>query len=228
VAKVLVVEDDRELAEIVEDWLTADLHVVEVVSTGTEGSERLRFYQYDVVVLDWNLPGMSGLEILRQYRKASGATPILMLTGESEITQKAIGLDSGADDYLTKPFDPRELSARIRALLRRSKETLDAALTVGDLALEPGKLKVMKNGKEIQLAPMEYALLEFLMRHPDQVFSQEVLLERVWSNESDTTSDSLRVHITRLRSKIDNDGEESMIRTVHRQGYKLVAPGKNS
>jgi DNA-binding response OmpR family regulator len=227
VAKVLLIEDDSELAEVIEDWLTADLHVVERVDNGLEGSDRLRFYEYDLVILDWKLPGLSGVEVLRRFRQANGGTPVLMLTGQSEISHKEEGLDSGADDYLTKPFDPRELSARIRALLRRPKQTLDKALRVGDLMLESGKLKVTKNGKEIQLAPREFALLEFLMRHPDQVFSQDVLLERVWSNDSDTSADSLRVHITRLRSKLDSRGEESMIRTVHRQGYKLVTPGNS-
>ncbi|MGH9548172.1 MAG: response regulator transcription factor [Terriglobales bacterium] len=226
-AKILVIEDDNELAEVIEDWLTADHHVVERVNNGTDGNERLRFYQYDLVILDWNLPGMSGLEILRQYRKANGSTPILMLTGQREISHKEEGLDSGSDDYLTKPFDPRELSARIRALLRRPKQALDSALSVGDLVMETDKIRVTKGGKEISLAPREYALLEFFMRHPDQVFSQDVLLERVWSNDSDTTADSLRVHIKRLRSKLDTDGEESIIRTMHRQGYKLVTPGEH-
>jgi len=223
-SKILVVEDDAELAEVIEDWLKADKYVVEMVANGNEARERLKFYDYDAVVLDWNLPGMSGIEVLKEYRANGGATPILILTGRNQMPEKEQGLDSGADDYLTKPFDPRELSARMRALLRRPKPVLATVLKVGDLSLEPDKRRVTRGGKELTLAAKEYALLEFFMRHPDQVFSQDSLLERVWSNDVETTADSLRVHITRLRAKIDRAGEDSLICTVHRQGYKLVTP----
>ena len=120
-AKVLIVEDDKQLSALIVDWLTGEKYATEAVYKGTDGLERLKFYKYDVVILDWDLPGLSGVEVCRQFREEGGTTPILMLTGKKEITDKAQGLDSGADDYLTKPFDVIELSARLRALLRRPK-----------------------------------------------------------------------------------------------------------
>jgi DNA-binding response OmpR family regulator len=146
-----------------------------------------------------------------------------MLTGRGSISDKEAGLDSGADDYLTKPFNMKELSARIRAMLRRSTSQPSNVLTTGDLVVDPGKYKVLRKGVEIQLLPREFALLEFFMRHPDEVFSAEALLQRVWHSESEATSDALRTCIKRLRQKIDNSDEDSVIQTIPRVGYRLKA-----
>lgn len=223
-AKILLVEDDPEVCEVVSDWLIDEHYTIDVVNSGTEAIERLRFDKYDVLIFDWQLPDTTGIEICKRFRSKGGNTPVLMLTGKSEITDKETGLDAGADDYLTKPFHPRELSARVRALLRRSGELKQNVLTCGDIELDPQGFKVTKDGKEVPLLPKEFALLEFFLRHPNQVFSPEALLDRVWSAESEASPDTIRVHITKLRGKIDTEGQPSIIKTLHRQGYKLETP----
>jgi DNA-binding response OmpR family regulator len=222
-AKILIVEDDKPLSQLIVDWLTGEKHVPDPVYEGPEGLDRLKFYKYDAAILDWELPGMSGPEICQQFRESGGQTPILMLTGKKEIEDKTTGLDAGADDYLTKPFHMQELSARIRALLRRgSTEVSRTVLTAGHVSLDPASRKVLSNGKELSLQPREYSLLEFLLRHPNQPFSAEAIMDRVWSSESDASPDTVRLQIMRLRNKIDVDGKESMVRTIHRVGYMLV------
>jgi two-component system OmpR family response regulator len=222
-AKVLVVEDDPEIALSVKDWLTMEQYVVDVVNDGSEGLDRLKHYHYEIVVLDVNLPGMNGFDICSNYRKFGGKAYVLMLTAEGTVLDKEKGLDAGADDYLTKPFHPRELSARLRALMRRASRVAEATgvIRVGEVELDPQRKAVSKSGKDIHLLPKEFALLEFLMRNPGQVFSQEALLDRVWSSESETAPDTVRVHIRKLRSKLDNPDGTSLIRTVHREGYCL-------
>ena len=220
-SKILLVEDDTELTAMISEWLTFERYTVEVVHNGREGLDRLRNCQYDVVILDWSLPDLTGLEICRSYRSQQGTTPIIMLTGRGAVSDKEAGLDSGADDYLTKPFNMKELSARIRAMLRRSTAQPSNVLTAGELVVDPGKYKVLRGGVEIQLLPREFALLEFFMRHPDEVFSAEALLQRVWHSESEATSDALRTCIKRLRQKLDKDEEESVIQTIPRVGYRL-------
>lgn len=224
-AKILIVEDDPELSGVLQDWLVSEHHVVDTVDDGTEADQLLRHYAFDLVVLDWDLPGMLGVEVCRQFRSRGGSTPILMLTGKGEIKDKTTGLDAGADDYLTKPFHPDELSARVRALLRRpAPVTATNELKAGDLVLEPGTYRVMRAGKDIRLLPKEFALLEFLMRHPNVVFSAEALIDRVWSSDSDASPDTVRTNIKRLRQKIDTEGQRPMIATVHGVGYKLEVP----
>jgi len=228
-AKILLVEDDRELVEIVSDWLEGELHSVEHVYNGIDALERLKFYSYDLIVLDLGLPRLNGVDVCKHFRASGGILPVLMLTGKTELEQKEEGLDAGGDDYLCKPFHPRELSARIRALLRRPGPALPPLLKVGKIELQPGSLKVTKNGKELILLPKEYALLEFFMRNPGCVFNSEALLDRVWSSDSDCSPDTVKVHINRLRNKIDDAGSQSMIRTVFRQGYRLEpVSGDNS
>lgn len=219
--KILLVEDDIHLAGDVVDWLEFEKHTVEHVADGKEADERLRFYQYDLIILDWELPGVHGIDICRRYRQAGGNSPVLMLTGKGEITDKEQGLDSGADDYLTKPFHLKELTARIRALLRRPAVMTGTVLKIKNLALDTNTKKLSKDGKEIQLSPKEYALMDFLMRHPDEVFSQEALLERVWSSESDASVFSVYTAVKTLRKKITEDGEKPILATVHGLGYRL-------
>lgn len=226
-AKILVVDDDRDLSVMIKTWLGSESHTVEVVHDGNEGMDRLRVSDYDVIVLDWNLPGMSGVEILKNFRNEQGKTPVILLTGNRAIEEKETGLDTGADDYLTKPFNIKELSARIRALLRRSPPLTTNILEVGDLVLDPGKHRLTKKGAEIMLLPREFALLEFLMRHPGDVFSAESLLQRVWHSESEATVEAIRTCIKRLRQKIDQDDEQSCIETFARIGYRLRSDNKS-
>lgn len=222
-AKILFVEDDAGLAEMVLEWLQFEHHAVEWIDNGKEGMERLRFSHYDIIILDWKLPCLSGLDICKQYRSDGGGIPIIMLTALDTISNKEIGLDAGADDYLTKPFSVKELAARIRALLRRPLRASSNILTVQSLTLDPSKYRVTKDGAELHLLPKEFALLEFLMRHPGEVFSSDALLHRVWHTDSDASSDAVRTCLKRLRKKLDNgEGEDnSIIQTVARVGYRL-------
>lgn len=221
-AKVLLVEDDATLAHNVVEWLKLEHYVVEWVADGTEALDRLKFYKFDLIILDWMIPGVTGVEVCKQFRTHGGTTPILMLTGKNNIAEKELGLDSGSDDYLTKPFNLKELSARLRALLRRQPALSGNKLNCGSLELDLQDHNVMKNGKQVHLVPKEYSLLEFFMRHPNQVFSSEALLDRVWNSSSDVSPESIRTYVARLRSKIDDENAESMIENVHGVGYKLV------
>jgi DNA-binding response OmpR family regulator len=220
-AKVLLVEDDRILATNVIEWLKLENHLVEHIADGSEALYRLNNYDFDIVILDWMLPGLTGVDILKQYREGGGTAPILMLTGRKEIEDKMSGLDSGADDYLTKPFHVKELSARVRALLRRQPVLAENVLHCRHLSMDLVTHQVKKGEEVVHLLPREYALLEFLLKHQNQVFSAEALLDRVWKSSSDVSPESIRTYITRLRSKIDTDGEASLIQNVHGVGYKL-------
>ncbi len=220
-AKILIVEDDLGLTRMVREWLTFEHHLVETSNDGQDGLEKLRSFEYDVVVLDWDLPLLSGLEVCREFRSRGGSTPILMLTGKDGITDKESGFGAGADDYLTKPFHMKELSMRLKALLRRAAPFTGDKLKAGNLELDVQSHKVTRDGDELQLLPKEFSLLEFLMRHPGQVFSAEALLNRVWASEADTSVDAVSTCIKRLRKKIDVEGKRSLVRTIHGIGYKL-------
>lgn len=220
-AKILLVEDDKDLAHIVSDLLAGQNHLVEMVHTGRDGEEQLRFYQFDLVILDWDLPNISGVEICKDFRARGGKTAIIMLTGKGASNDKEQGLDSGADDYLTKPFDLKELAARVRALLRRPAGYAPTKLTARNVELDPAIFKVTRDGEEIRLLPKEFALLEFLMRHKGQVFNAESILNRVWASESDATPEAFRTCLKRLRQKIDVAGQPSIITTVQGLGYRV-------
>lgn len=222
-AKILLVEDDPSTLEAVSDSLEFEHHVVEKVVSGLEAADRLRLYQYDLAILDWGLPGKPGVQVCREYRQSGGKTPILMLTGKSEVGDRVEGLDAGADDYLGKPFNMRELSARVRALLRRPEGLISETISVRGLTLDLKEWRVTRDGREIALLAKELAVLSHLMRHMGQVFSVDDLLNKVWHSESDSGEDAVRQCITRLRKKIDLDGEESIVTTVKGLGYKIEA-----
>lgn len=224
-AKILLVEDEPDFSELISGWLKNDHYLIESVENGEDAMDRLRFYKYDLVILDWMLPGISGVDVCKRYRSSGGTTPILMLTAKRHVDEKEAGLDAGADDYLTKPFELKELSARIRALLRRPSAFSGNVLKVGNLVLESNSFKVTRDGEDVQLLPKEFALLEFLMRHPNQVFSAEAILDRVWSSDSEASPETIRTYIKRLRKKLDVEGTPSLLSTVHGVGYKLEAPG---
>jgi len=222
-AKILFVEDDQGLAEMVLEWLVCERHSIEHLTDGQEGLDYLQYGKYDLAILDWTLPGRTGLDICKEHRANGGTTPVIMLTAKGAETDKELGLDSGADDYLTKPFSVKELSARIRALLRRPHNTLPNTIQIKDLTLDTIKHTLTKNNEHIQLLPKEFTLMEFFMRHPDEIFSSEALLERVWHSDSEATPDAVRTCLKRLRKKIDGQVSESMsyIQNVPKLGYKL-------
>jgi DNA-binding response OmpR family regulator len=222
-AKILVVEDDPQLAESITSWLSAEHHEPIVCDDGVIGLRRLQTEGFELAILDWELPGMTGIEICRRYRAGKGNLPVLMLTGRDSVADRITGLDVGADDYLTKPFSLKELCARVRALLRRPAPVLSNILEVGCLKLDTVKHRISKSGQDIQLMPRDFALLEFFMKNPDMVFSPEALLARVWSDDSDAGSEALRTSIKRIRKKIDDGDNESasMLENIPRVGYRL-------
>jgi two-component system, OmpR family, response regulator len=220
-AKVLFAEDEKALSDVVIDWLESQQFLVDHVDNGREAMDRLKFYEFDVVILDWNLPEMDGVDILRQYRASGGTTPVLMLTGKRELDDKEEGFAAGADDYLTKPFKMRELTMRLKALLRRPAAFTETVLKARDISLDPTTHRVTKGEAELILKPKEFALLEFLLRHPGEVFTSEALIERVWPTVSDASPNTIRTYVNRIRNKVDTSDQESLISTVHGIRYRL-------
>ncbi len=220
-AKILIVDDDEPLCVSIQDWLEHRHHTVELVHDGIEGLELLQFSHYDLVILDVNMPNLSGFEICRKFRSAGGKSLILMLTGQDKLIDKEIGFGVGVDDYLTKPFHMEELMLRVQALLRRSSVLPENVLRAGDLSLDTTTFSVCRGDERLQLSKMEFSLLEFFMRHPKQVFSPEALLSRVWSSDSETSTQTIRTSLKRLRAKIDVEGKPSLIQNIHGVGYVL-------
>jgi DNA-binding response OmpR family regulator len=222
---LLVVEDDRSLAELLRRGLVQERYVVDVAHDGIEGLERAESGVYDALILDVMLPGIDGLEIARRVRAERLPIPILMLTARDALHDRLRGFDAGADDYLPKPFAFEELLARLRAVTRRSGAPVDDdRLMVGDLVLDRRAHEVTRAGRSIDLSPKEYALLEYLMRHPGQVLSRTLILERVWDYGFDSFANVVDATIRRLRKAVDEEFEQPLIHTVRGVGYKIKAP----
>jgi DNA-binding response OmpR family regulator len=218
--RVLVIEDDRKVARALAKGLQEEGFVVDVAPTGDDGEEKALVNEYDVIVLDWRLPGKDGLAVCRSLREHDVPTPILMLTARDGIADRVSGLRTGADDYLTKPFAFDELLARISALLRRSRITHPAILRVGDLTLDPTSRRVTRGEVPITLTPKEYAILEALMRNAGEVVSRTRLAERVWDEGSDVVDNLVDAHVSHLRKKIERNGAQ-LLHTVRGSGYRL-------
>jgi DNA-binding response OmpR family regulator len=222
-SRILVVEDEDGLSGAIQEWLQDEHYVVTLESDGLEALKKLRHDSFELVLLDWMLPNLSGLEICQRFRATGGITPILMITAKSTLSAKEEGLDSGADDYLTKPFSMRELSARVRALLRRPKTKPEMIIEAGGIRLDRKSLKVTKGDQLLKLLPKEFILLEVLLRHSGTVLSTEELVDHVWGSNSDIAPDTVRSHVKSLRKKIDSLGSPSLIKTIHGMGYKIEA-----
>ena len=214
-AKILFIEDDRGFSKMVKDWLEDEQYVVDCAYDAENAVELLKNYTFDLILLDWSLPEGDGVEICKGFRKQGGLTPILIITGKQRIEDKEAGLDAGADDYLSKPIHLKELSARIRALLRRPRKMADEIIEADDLKLNTRTREVSVSREKIELLPKEYAVLEFLMKNPNQVFSAEDLLDRVWKYDSETAPEVVRTNIMRLRKKIGIKSKDCAIKTVY-------------
>ena len=225
-ARVLFVEDDKDLATAVEMALEAQNFVVEVVHDGKSALDRLTFEHYDVAIVDWMLPQMSGYEVCQEYRRNGGQTPILFLTGQSDVMHRVQALDTGADDYLCKPFAYAELLSRVRALLRRFPKLENQVINLGHLELDVQRCRAKVEGRDVDLAPSEFALLELLMKHKGRIFSADDLLDRVFKLDREATGEAVRQRILRLRKKIDVDGKPSLIKTVKGLGYCMEDPSE--
>lgn len=225
-ARILIIEDDFSLARMVEDWLKFEHHLVSIAGTGSEAFDCLKDSSFDLLILDWELPDMEGPEICKRFRAKSASTPVLMLTARKSLADKVGGFDAGVDDFLTKPFHMKELSVRVRALLRRplGLEPLEAVkLSVGNIVLDPESYRVWKGGIEVELQRKEFQLLEFFLRHPNQVFSAESLLVHVWDPNTEASPDTVRTCLKKLRRKIEEDDQSQLIKNVHGVGYRLDA-----
>lgn len=223
-AKLLLVDDDTELLGVLGEWLQIENFTVEAAETGEDALSRLKHYEYDVVILDMGLPDIDGSEVCRRYRSNGGMLPVLMLTGKSGIQDKTLAFEAGADDYLTKPFHPQELTSRIKAMLRRPRFIVPEKLVFSGVEVNLGTRHVMVDGMEVRLLPQEFSLLEFFLRNPNRVFSPEEIMAKAWSNEKDTAVDTVRVHINKLRKKLDTGNGVSFIRNVHGHGYIFDRP----
>jgi DNA-binding response OmpR family regulator len=219
--RLLIVEDDPGIAGFVRQGLTEAGYAVDVARDGREGLDFGLSAEYDVFVLDIMLPGMDGLALLRELRRQGRKTPTLLLTARDDIDDRVNGLDAGSDDYLVKPFAFPELLARIRALLRRPPLQTDPLLQVGDLTLDPARREVRRHDRLIDLGPREYAVLEYLMRHPHQVLTRTQIGEHVWNFDFYNESNVVDVYVGYLRRKLSAEGEPPLIHTVRGAGYRL-------
>jgi DNA-binding response OmpR family regulator len=226
--RILIIEDEHKIANSIKKGLEQESYAADVAYDGDDGLASAMAEDYDAIILDRMLPGVDGMEICRQLRQAKKHTPILMLTAKDQIRDRVEGLNAGADDYLVKPFSFEELLARIRALLRRPKETAGAVLQVADLVLNPVTYEVKRNNKVIELSQKEFSLLEYLMRNQSQVLSKDNIISHVWDFESDILPNTVEVYIGYLRNKIDRPFKSpKLIQTLRGFGYKL-SPKQNT
>jgi len=221
--KILVVEDEHRIAQSIKKGLEQERYTVDVAFTGTDGFDLASTEEYDCIILDLMLPGMDGLTICKHLRANGNHTPILILTAKGQTEDKVNGLNTGADDYVTKPFSFEELLARIRALVRRPKTMASQMITVHDLVLDPQTFEVQRGGVGISLSGKEFTLLEYLMRHPGQTLTKEQIITHVWDYNADILPNTVEVNIRNLRKKIDIPfrRKKPLINTLRGFGYKL-------
>ena len=219
--RLLVVEDEKKVASFIKQGLEEEGYAVDVALDGEKGLEMALDGVHDLIILDISLPKMDGLRVLKKLRQQKVGIPVLLLTVRATIEDKVLGLDAGADDYLTKPFAFQELVARVRALMRRRAETEPALLRVADLILDPARRIVSRGGEKIELTAKEYALLEYFMRNPGRVLTRTQMIEHVWNYDFDTMTNIIDVYVNYLRKKIDSDREPKLIHTVRGVGYVL-------
>lgn len=219
---LLIVEDDRHLADVLRRGLARDGQSADICTHGDDALLQAELNNYDAIVLDLMLPGQSGLEVCRQLRARGVTTPILILTARDGVDDIVSGLEAGADDYLTKPFAFRELRARLQSIMRRADGSASSQMQAGDLVVDLASQEVLRAGKRVPLTNREYQVLEYLMYNRGRVLSRSMIEEHVWGYDYDGISNTVDVHIRRLRRKLDRPGEPSIIETVRNAGYRLL------
>lgn len=219
--RILIVEDEEELARGLEELLVDESYAVDLAVDGASADELMSVNPYDLAILDWSIPAPDGLELLARWRAAGRTLPVLMLTGKAAVADRVGGLDSGADDYLTKPFSIDELLARVRSLLRRRERVLEPELAAGDLRMDEAARRVTVGERSVELSNKEFALLRYLLRRKGELVTQGDLLEHVWDEALDPLSNVVQVTVHRLRRKIDGDRPEVLLHTVKGAGYVL-------
>jgi heavy metal response regulator len=219
--RILIVEDEKKVARFIQQGLEEEHYSVDVAHDGERGALLAETQGYDLLILDVMLPKLSGIEITRRLRASHVATPILMLTAKTATEDKVAGLDSGADDYLTKPFAFAELLARVRSLLRRGSKEKSTVLSIADLELDTVSHKAKRGGKAFDLTAKEYALLEYFLRNKNRVLSRTIISEHIWDYNFDTGTNLIDVYVNHLRNKVDSGFEKKLIHTVRGVGYVL-------
>ena len=226
--RILVAEDDAPLADSLRQQLVQEQFAVQLASDGIEAQRLAANQAFDLVILDLNLPGAAGLDVLRNIRSHKPDLPVMVVAGSSQVEERVRGLDAGADDYVAKPFVFAELAARIRAVLRRGNRPANAVLTIADLAVDRVNHTVQRAGHNIELSPKEFALLEYLMRHAGQPVTRTAIVEQVWKLNFDTMTNVVDVYINYLRRKVDTGYDHALIRTVRGVGYQIGGNGANT
>ena len=222
--RILVAEDDRPVASFLKKGLEAEHYAVDIVPDGQEALYMAEEYDYDLLLLDLVLPKMDGLQVLQQIRNRKKTLPVLVLTGRTRVEDRVKGLDLGADDYMVKPFAFRELTARVRALLRRGDGPMDFKLQVDDLEMNLVERMVSRGKRRIELTPKEFSLLEYLMRNQGRAVSRPMIIEHVWNFSFDTMTNVVDVYINYLRKKVDGGEDRKLIHTVRGVGYRIGTP----
>ena len=224
--RILLVEDNHRLSDSLRATLIEDGYAVDTAYDGVEGEELALITPYDIIVLDIMLPIRDGIEVCRSLRDQKRTTPILMLTARDALDDRVLGLDSGSDDYLVKPFEIKELRARLRALLRRETGNKSGNLLIEDLRLDPATHYVWRDDKPIDLTAKEYALLEYMMRNPNRLITREMVISHLWDYDQSIASNVVDVYIRRLRRKVDDPFDVKLIETVRGAGYRLLEPDR--
>jgi len=225
--RLLLVEDDEGIIRFLEKGLREAKYAVDVARDGEDALYKASLNEYDIIILDIMIPGRDGLEVCRELRNRGSKVPVIMLTARDDVRDRVLGLDVGADDYLTKPFQVSELLARLRALMRRGQALTSTVIEIGDLRIDTSAQTVNRGGRLLALTAREYALIEYLARNADRVISRAELIEHVWNERYDSYSNMIDVHINHLRQKIDRESDQPLIHTRRGAGYilSMTAPG---
>lgn len=223
--KLLIIDDDVSLSTELQHILKQHDWLVERADNGKDGLQLLRCSNYDFILLDWNMPEMDGIDVCRRFRAEGGQTPIIFLTGRRELDDKEAGLDAGGDDYLTKPFEPRELLARMRTIERRPRSIVRETLTLNKLVFDPKLRRATIDGASVQLSLTESNMLEFLLRNRNVFFTANQIFASVWPSDSEASAETVRVHMQYLRAKLRRIGAENVIETVKGAGYTVKDEG---